>query len=83
MDQTTLLILAAVLLLLCSSSSAAVAYFFMAEDTTCKPKQAGYLYKRRVSGGNGTWVCPAGYEENYCTWDDGDVLGELQCRKKK
>jgi hypothetical protein len=50
------------------------------EHKTPDPK---YKYKRRIQRSTGKWQCPSGYSENYCTWSDGAVAGELQCRKKK
>lgn len=28
------------------------------------------------------WKCPVGYEDNGCSWDNGSIAGELQCRKR-
>jgi hypothetical protein len=39
-------------------------------------------YTRRVQSG-GNWVCPSGYTDTGCNWNDGPQLGELQCRKPK
>ena len=74
---------------LAGGSSAALASGSAAVDQTlakpCEHKtpDAGYKYKRRIKRANGKWQCPSGYSENYCTWSDGAVAGELQCRKKK
>ena len=47
-----------------------------------KTPQDGYEYTTRVDGGGGAWKCPKGYDENGCSWGDGDVAGFLQCRRK-
>ena len=46
-----------------------------------KPKK-GWEYTRRVDNGKGGWKCPKGYKENGCDWNQGVIIGELQCRRK-
>ena len=48
-----------------------------------KTKKKGWEYTTRVDGGGGTWKCPGGYQENGCSWGDGEVAGILQCRRKE
>ena len=55
----------------------------LAKPCEHKTKQSNYMYKRRVQNSSGAWVCPPQYFENYCSWSDGAVAGELQCRRKK
>ena len=49
----------------------------------CAPDDpAKFDYVRRANVG-GKWVCPAGTVDTGCTWADGTVNGERQCRKPK
>lgn len=65
-----------------ASGSAAVDQT-LAKPCDHKTPDPAYKYKRRIKRATGKWQCPLGYSENYCTWSDGAVAGELQCRKKK
>jgi len=43
----------------------------------------GYDYTRRYwHAGAGKWRCPKGYKDTGKGWDDGEVEGEKQCRRK-
>jgi len=50
-----------------------------AKTGTCQPKSKECAYTQRMLI-KGKWKCPPGYEENWCSWSDGQELGKLQCR---
>ena len=50
----------------------------------CRENHNRYNYRRRYfQQRTGKWVCPKGWRENYCDWEDGVKLGELQCKRRK
>ena len=53
------------------------------KPSTCTPGNTQrFDYMRRVKFGS-TWKCPVNWEDTGCGWDDGETLGEYQCRKLK
>lgn len=54
-----------------------------AEVAACAPGDDGtYEFTRREQK-DGAWVCPDGWTDTGCGWDDGADLGEKQCQKTK
>lgn len=47
-----------------------------------KIRQQGWEYTRRVQDTKKKWVCPKGWVDNGCSWNDGKERGELQCRRR-
>lgn len=45
-------------------------------DTT----QFDYVLRQKAGS---SWVCPPGYEDTGCSWDDGQDLGSYQCRRPR
>jgi len=52
-------------------------------EPVCDPGDVeDYEYEKRVKKDD-EWVCEEGWEDTGCGWDDGEDLGEKQCRKLK
>lgn len=52
------------------------------ERGVCYKRDDRFDYARRESTPDGE-MCPEGWQDNGCTWDNGTDLGELQCRRFK
>lgn len=80
-------IIVGVMVVVCCASVAIGLWFWLRESPSkpvvkCDPgDKSKFEYTRRVESGS-DWVCPPGYTDTGCTWDDGD-LGEFQCRRPR
>ena len=51
--------------------------------STCDPgDRSKFEYVLRQKSGS-SWVCPPGYEDTGCSWDKGQDIGSLQCRRPR
>lgn len=80
------LIIGVLVVLCCASVGVGLWFAFFREYPKTKKEcvpgdQSKSEYTRRVESGS-DWVCPSGYIDTGCTWDDADK-GELQCRRPR
>ena len=47
-----------------------------------RQQKMGWEYTTRVDDGKGGWKCPNKFDDNGCSWGDGEGTEWLQCRRK-